>query len=134
VYVGVPSDIAGQESREPDLTRPPAPGIGPAALSAVKAMQDAVSTAKKPLLVLGLMAAQSHLKPLIRIKQEHKHYNAGYGTRLFEEGLGIPVIPVLDPDEYQTALVTAFSLSEPVIVHAIISGTEYDDLVLKGNR
>jgi acetolactate synthase-1/2/3 large subunit len=66
VYVGVPSDIAGQENREPDLTLPPTPGIGPAALSAVKAMEEAVSTAKKPLLVLGLMVAQSHLKPLIR--------------------------------------------------------------------
>ena len=66
VYVGVPSDIAGQESPEPDLFLPPAPGMGPAALSAVKAMEDAVSKAKKPLLVLGLMAAQSHLKSLIR--------------------------------------------------------------------
>lgn len=78
---------------------------------------------------------------LIRIKQKHKHYDAGYGTRLFEEGLciseeflGIPVIPISDPDEYQTALVKAFSLSGPVILHAKISGAEYDDLVLKGNR
>ena len=384
VYVGVPSDIAGQESREPDPARPPALGIGPAAPPAVKAMQEAVSKAKKPLLVLGLMAAQSHLKPLIRkiaeqfqipvvltpmakgllpedhplyvgvlnhalahivgqthrqadliigigydpvevnyedwapfvpiahistvpadldtdhplaadvvgdmesslqalaalsppesqwdyqallnrkqvmfarltpahgsfgplavlrglrqilppdgiltcdvgahlhligqfwptpdpdcllmtngwssmgfaipaaigaklcrpdkkvacvvgdggflmtagelataqrlnlhivfvilsdgelslirIKQERKHYDAGYGTRLFEEGLciseeflGIPVIPVSDLDEYQTALVKAFSLSGPVILHAKISGAEYDALVLKGN-
>jgi acetolactate synthase-1/2/3 large subunit len=77
---------------------------------------------------------------LIRIKQERKHYDAGYGTRLFEEGLciseeflGIPVIPVSDPDEYQTALVKAFSLSGPVILHAKISGAEYDALVLKGN-
>jgi acetolactate synthase-1/2/3 large subunit len=66
VYVGVPSDIAGQESREPDPVLPPAPGPGPAAPSAVKAMGEAVSKAKKPLLVLGLMAAQSHLKPLIQ--------------------------------------------------------------------
>jgi acetolactate synthase-1/2/3 large subunit len=385
VYVGVPSDIAGQESPEPDLTLPSAPGIGPAALSAVNAMQDAVSKAKKPLLVLGLMAAQSCLKPLIqkvaeqfqmpvvltpmakglipedhplyagvlnhalahivgqthqqadliigigydpvevnyedwappvpivhistvpadldtdhilaadvvgdmesslqaltalsplefqwdykallkrkqnmfasltpapgsfgtlavlrglrqilpldgiltcdvgahlhligqfwptpapdcllmtngwssmgfaipaaigaklcrphrtvacvvgdggflmtagelataqrlrlhivfvilsdgelsliRIKQKHKSYDAGYGTRLFEEGLcisdeffGIPVLTVSDPHEYQTALVKAFSLSGPVILYAKISGAEYDDLVLKGNR
>lgn len=78
---------------------------------------------------------------LIRIKQEHKHYDAGYGTLLFKEGLcmseeflGIPVIPVSDPDEYQAALVKAFSLSGPVILHVKISGAEYDDLVLKGNR
>jgi acetolactate synthase-1/2/3 large subunit len=78
---------------------------------------------------------------LIRIKQKLKHFDAGYGTRLFKEGLciseeflGIPVIPVSDPDEYQIALVKAFSLSGPVILHAKISGTEYDDLVLKGNR
>jgi len=66
VYVGVLSDIAGQENRESDLTLPPAPGISSAAPPAVKAMQNAVSTAKKPLLVLGLTAAQSNIKPLIR--------------------------------------------------------------------
>ena len=78
---------------------------------------------------------------LIRIKQKHKHYDAGYGTLLSDQDLvmtetflGIPVLAVSNPDEYQAALKTAFSLSGPVILHAKISSTEYDDLVLKGNQ
>jgi len=78
---------------------------------------------------------------LIRIKQKHKHYKAGYGTLLFEQDLmmsetflGIPVLTVSDPIAYRAALEKSFSLSSPVIIQAKISSTEYDDLVLKGNR
>ena len=78
---------------------------------------------------------------LIRIKQTHNHHEAGYGTILFdrelsmpETFLGIPVLTVSDADGYQAALDKALSFSCPVIIQAKISSSEYDDLVLKGNR
>ncbi len=78
---------------------------------------------------------------LIRIKQGRKGYGAGYGTRLFDSAglvkdafLGVPVISARNRDQYQTALKSAFGASGPVIVDAQVSGSEYDDLVLKGNQ
>ncbi len=77
---------------------------------------------------------------LIRIKQKHKSYEAGYGTALYTKGslasdsfLGIPVLSVSDQEGYEKALKKAFALSGPVILYAEITGKEYDDLVLKGN-
>ncbi len=73
VYIGVPSDIGSQENQEPDLPGQSISGVGPALPSAIKAMQEAVSKAKKPLLVLGLIAAQSNLTPLIQNVMEKFH-------------------------------------------------------------
>ncbi len=90
--------------------------------------------------IVFILLSDSELS-LIRIKQKHKHYEAGYGTLLFEQGLsisemflGIPVLSVSDPAEYEAALKKAFCLSGPVIIHAKISSAEYNDLVLKGNK
>ncbi len=78
---------------------------------------------------------------LIRIKQKHKNYEAGYGTSLIDHDLilskdflGIPVMTASDPKTYQAALDKAFALSGPVIIQARITSNEYDDLVLKGNK
>ncbi len=66
VYVSVPSDISGLEKMESDLPSAEPLRIGPAVPLAIKAMQDAVLKAEKPVLALGLIAAQSGLKPLIQ--------------------------------------------------------------------
>nr|NJM01406.1 thiamine pyrophosphate-binding protein [Desulfobacula sp.] len=100
-----------------------------------------LATAKRLHLHIVFVILSDGELSLIRIKQEHKSYDAGYGARLGAKGglgsdsfLGIPVIPVSDQGGYEKALKKAFALSGPVIIHAEIEGSEYDGLVLKGNR
>lgn len=77
---------------------------------------------------------------LIRIKQKRKKYGI-YGTPIRTGGhglgktfLGVPVYEARDPQEYREALTHAFTADGPVIVEAVIDGSEYDDLVLRENR
>ncbi len=73
---------------------------------------------------------------LIRIKQQRKGYGE-YGTPIRTGGhgmgnnfLGVPVLTADDPEMYRTALEHAFAADGPVIVEALIDGSEYDDLIL----
>lgn len=100
-----------------------------------------LATAKRLGLHIVFILISDQELSLIRIKQARKHYFAGYGTHLGKQQiltsdsfLGIPVLHVSDQDVFLRALKTAFSLEGPVIIQAIVSGGEYDDLVLKGNR
>lgn len=77
---------------------------------------------------------------LIRIKQNRKDYET-YGTPLHGEGyassagfFGVPVVPVENRNGYQTALKQAFAADGPTIIEAFIRSSDYDDLVLRGNR
>jgi acetolactate synthase-1/2/3 large subunit len=77
---------------------------------------------------------------LIRIKQEKKHKPI-YGTPIRERGtiggdnlFGVPVLKAADADSYRKALGQAMAMTGPVIVEALISSREYDDLVLRKNR
>ncbi|MFC1629541.1 thiamine pyrophosphate-dependent enzyme [Gemmatimonadota bacterium] len=77
---------------------------------------------------------------LIRIKQQRKGHGE-YGTPirtgshgLGDSFLGVPVLTADDPVIYRSALEQAFAADGPVIVEAMIDGSEYDDLVLRGNR
>ena len=77
---------------------------------------------------------------LIRIKQQRKGYvEHGTPIRTGSHGLGtsflgIPVLTADEPDVYRAVLEHAFAAEGPVIVEAVIDGSEYDDLVLQGNR
>ncbi|MBU1343185.1 MAG: thiamine pyrophosphate-binding protein [Proteobacteria bacterium] len=65
VHIGVPSNISSLKIREEQTVLKPSPGIKPAPAAVMETMRQAVLKAKKPLVVIGLTAVQSQLKPLI---------------------------------------------------------------------
>ena len=78
---------------------------------------------------------------LIRIKQGKKAFDCHYGTDLNElpdvptnHYFGVPVIRASNLTDYQNALKDAFSANGPVVIEAVVDGSEYDDLVLKANK
>ncbi len=77
---------------------------------------------------------------LIRIKQQKKQ-NPIYGTPIRAKGtiggdniFGVPVLTATDRDGLRQALETAFAAGGPMIVEALISSREYDELVLKKDK
>lgn len=77
---------------------------------------------------------------LIRIKQQKKQ-NPIYGTPIRSKGtiggdsiFGVPVLRADDRESFRKALGQAFAAGGPVIVEAVISSREYDDLVLKKDK
>ncbi|HXH14446.1 MAG TPA: thiamine pyrophosphate-binding protein [Alphaproteobacteria bacterium] len=77
---------------------------------------------------------------LIKIKQERKGYPQ-YGTALYTEAyrpapqyFGVPVIAASDAKAFHEAFATALTMSEPVIVEALVDPNEYDTLILKPHR
>ena len=77
---------------------------------------------------------------LIGIKQRRKDYPP-YGTRLYGKKytsansfFGVPVLTARNADQYRRALSTAFEAEGPVIVEALVDPSEYDELLLRGNR
>lgn len=77
---------------------------------------------------------------LIRIKQEKKQ-NPIYGTPIREKGtiggdniFGVPVLTASDRKGFHTALCEAFAAGKPMIVEALVSSREYDELVLKKDK
>ncbi len=78
---------------------------------------------------------------LIRIKQNKKDFNTGYGTALqnLEEQasnhyFGVPVIRAADCHSYRNALKTAFNSEGSTVIEVVADGTEYNNLVLKPNK
>ena len=77
---------------------------------------------------------------LIRIKQNRKDYET-YGTPLHGRGyasgsgfFGVPLVSVDNRRAYQDALKHAFEAEGPTIIEAFVSSSDYDDLVLRGNK
>jgi len=79
---------------------------------------------------------------LIQIKQQRKG-NSAYGTQLDNQSMGhlsshtlfgVPVLHAKTLDEYMDALNEAFTKQGPVIIEAYINTSDYENLVLKGNR
>lgn len=77
---------------------------------------------------------------LIRIKQEKKG-NPIYGTPVRATGtiggdnlFGVDVLKADNPESFRAALKTAFAAGKPMIVEAIVSSQEYDELVLKKDK
>jgi acetolactate synthase-1/2/3 large subunit len=77
---------------------------------------------------------------LIKIKQERKGYPQ-YGTALYTDAyrsvpqyFGVPVIAARDAKAFHEAFATALTMSEPVIVEAMVDPNEYDALILKPHK
>jgi acetolactate synthase-1/2/3 large subunit len=77
---------------------------------------------------------------LIHVKQErkgHKHY----GTRLYKGDLfasdcifGVPILTARSHDEMCEALSEAFAADGPIVVEAVIDGTEYERLIAREHK
>jgi len=100
-----------------------------------------LATAKRLNLKIVFVVIYDNSLSLIRIKQGKKKYDKHYGTDLNElpevptnHYFGVPVIRAANRTDYQTALEEAFSIDGPVVIEAVIDGSEYDDLVLKPNK
>ncbi|WP_340113595.1 thiamine pyrophosphate-binding protein [Maribellus mangrovi] len=75
---------------------------------------------------------------LINIKQQKKGYEPHYGTDLntlpdepTNHYFGVPILRAIDLTTYRIALKEAFKLNGPVVVEAVVSANEYDELVLQ---
>lgn len=100
-----------------------------------------LATAKRLNLKIIFVVINDNSLSLIRIKQEKKNYNSMYGTPLELAEIsssthifGVPLIRVTTQKEYEEALKKAFTADGPVIVEAVVDGSEYDELVLKPNK
>jgi acetolactate synthase-1/2/3 large subunit len=100
-----------------------------------------LATAKRLKLNIVFVIINDNSLSLIRIKQERKNFNSNYGTPLeltditsSTQIFGVPVIRVTTRTSYEEALKKAFAAESPVVIEAIIDGSEYDNLVLKPNR
>jgi acetolactate synthase-1/2/3 large subunit len=100
-----------------------------------------LATAKRLNLKIVFVVIYDNSLSLIRIKQAKKNFNSSYGTDLNElpemptnHYFGVPVIRTAKLSEYKNALQNAFSADGPVVIEAVVEGSEYDGLVLKGNK
>ncbi len=100
-----------------------------------------LATAKRLKLNIVFIVIYDKSLSLIRIKQEKRYYDSQYGTDLGEipenptnHYFGVPVIRATSISEYREALKGAFSSNSPVVIEALVDGSEYDDLVLKPNK
>jgi acetolactate synthase-1/2/3 large subunit len=103
-------------------------------------MVGEMATAKRLGVSVLFVLLTDHSLDLIRIKQERKSCEI-YGTRLHGKGyksahtfFGVPVLPAHDAASYRSALAEAFAVGGPVIVEAFVDPSEYDELVLKGDK
>ncbi len=78
---------------------------------------------------------------LIRLKQDKKHYQKEYGTKISNTDLfiadtflGVPVFSAGTNEDCQSAMQKGFDSPGPAIVKTIIDPSEYDDLLLRGNK
>jgi acetolactate synthase-1/2/3 large subunit len=104
-------------------------------------MVGELATAKRLNLKIVFVVIYDGSLSLIHIKQKKKQFDSNYGTNLNEmpeiptnHYFGVPVIRAINLKEYQMALEEAFSLNGPVVIEAVVDGSEYEDLVLKANR
>jgi acetolactate synthase-1/2/3 large subunit len=100
-----------------------------------------LATAKRLNLKIVFVVIYDSSLSLIRIKQGKKTFDCHYGTDLNEipdtptnHYFGVPVIRATNLTDYQNALKDAFSANSPVVIEAVVDGSEYDDLVLKPNK
>jgi acetolactate synthase-1/2/3 large subunit len=100
-----------------------------------------LATAKRLNLKIVFVVIYDNSLSLIRIKQDKRNYNSNYGTDLNElpaeptnHYFGVPVIRATNSIDYRNALEKAFSLDGPVVIEAVVDGSEYDQLVLKPNK
>jgi len=102
-------------------------------------MAGELATAKRLGLKIVFIVVFDNSLSLIRIKQERKKLQSGYGTNLLllaekptNHYFGVPVFRAENREEYRKSLQKAFDASGPVVIEALTDGNEYDDLVLPG--
>ncbi|MFC4732544.1 thiamine pyrophosphate-binding protein [Salipiger abyssi] len=96
-----------------------------------------LSTAVRENLNIVIVILTDNDLALIRIKQQRKG-NPIFGTPVRErEGniggdnlFGVPVMQARDPEELRAKLEEGFATDGPVIIEALVSSAEYDELVL----
>ncbi len=100
-----------------------------------------LATAKRLNLKVVFVVIYDNSLSLIRIKQSKKDYNPDYGTDLTlpaenptNHYFGVPVLRATDSDSYQKALSQAFENDGPIVIEAVVDGSEYDELVLKPSK
>ena len=98
-----------------------------------------LATAQRLNLKIVFVVIRDQSLSLIRIKQQTKGHGV-YGTSLQESVspssayFGVQVLRANNEMQYHEALSKAFASKEPTIIEAYVDGSEYDELVLKGNR
>ena len=99
-----------------------------------------LSTALREKLNVVVVVLTDNDLALVRLKQERKDYPI-FGTPVREAGtlggdniFGAPVLVAPDAERLATHLESAFTMEGPVIVEALVSSAEYDDLVLRKDR
>jgi len=99
-----------------------------------------LATAVREQLSIVIVVLTDNDLALIRIKQQKKS-NPIYGTPVRTRGaiggpdlFGVPVTTVSNSEQFEQALQQAFQAGGPVIVEALISSHEYDQLVLKKDK
>jgi acetolactate synthase-1/2/3 large subunit len=99
-----------------------------------------LATAARYNLALVVVVLSDNDLALTRIKQSKKG-NPYYGNQVRESGtiggnniFGVQVLRAQTPEEMRQCLKTAFAANKPMIVEAIISGAEYEGLVLKKDK
>ncbi|KJF41885.1 thiamine pyrophosphate-binding protein [Draconibacterium sediminis] len=104
-------------------------------------MAGELATAKRLKLNIVFVVIYDNSLSLISIKQSKKNFHSGYGTDLnvlSEEPtnhyFGVPVVRVTNRKEYESALAKAFAADGPLVIEAVVSSDEYDELVLQPNK
>jgi acetolactate synthase-1/2/3 large subunit len=104
-------------------------------------MVGELATAKRLNLKIVFIVIYDNSLSLIRIKQDNKRYDSLYGTQLnsltekpTNHYFGVPVIRATDSESYQKALAKAFAAEGPMLIEAVVDGSDYDELVLKPGR
>lgn len=104
-------------------------------------MVGELATAKRLSLKIVFVVIYDNSLSLIRIKQGKKELDNHYGTDLNElpevptnHYFGVPVIRATNVDEYRKALQNGFAAEGPILIEAVVDGSEYDELVLKKNK
>jgi acetolactate synthase-1/2/3 large subunit len=100
-------------------------------------MAGELATAKRLNLPIVFIVVSDDNLSLISLKQKKKGFNQDYGTSLGVRVstpanfyFGVPVLQVQTREEYHSALMDAFRQTGPVLIEAIVDGSEYEGLVL----
>ncbi|WP_303925957.1 thiamine pyrophosphate-binding protein [Draconibacterium sediminis] len=104
-------------------------------------MVGELATAKRLNLNIVFVVIYDDSLSLISIKQTKKTFDNGYGTDLkvlsdepTNHYFGVPVVRVKNNVEYKNALEKAFAADGPLVIEAVVSSDEYDELVLQPNK
>jgi acetolactate synthase-1/2/3 large subunit len=104
-------------------------------------MAGELATAKRLNLHIVFVVIYDNSLSLIRIKQAKRACNDTYGTDLkmlndepTNHYFGVRVERVSDSKSYKSSLTKALNGEGPVVIEAVVDGTEYDELLLKAHK